>query len=183
MCERVNLEFNRTLKFVRDKYKTRKMLEKAAVEDSDTLDIFLTDIRPDSCEKELQKDRLLESFPDKYKSKETYSKAVHKDPYYSSKFYPNRIKTQQMCNEAVKKFLRSLMYVPDFYVMLQKLRYEYYQHLEAAGPWLHDDLVQWCNSYKQRKGYKEEICNKLLPITWNSTRQRDCWEEKDQGNV
>ena len=53
MCERVNLEFNRTLKFVPDEYKTRKMLEKAAVEDSDTLDIFLTDIRPDSCEKEL----------------------------------------------------------------------------------------------------------------------------------
>ena len=53
MCERVNLEFNRTLKFVPDEYKTRKMWERAAVEDSVTLDIFLTDIRPDRCEKEL----------------------------------------------------------------------------------------------------------------------------------
>lgn len=79
--------------------------------------------------------------------------------------------TQEMCNEAVKKFLRSLIYVPDCYVRLQEMRYEDYSQVVIPVYWLDDGkLFHWGNSYKQ-----------LSYVGWHSSRWWDWWDEKKEG--
>ena len=60
-----------------------------------------------------------------------------------------------MCNKAVKKCSWSLMYVNDRYIRLQEIWYEDYSHVETKEPWLYDELITWCNGYKQHRALKK----------------------------
>ena len=47
------------------------------------------------------------------------------------------------------------MYVNDRYIRLQEIWYEDYSHVETKEPWLYDELITWCNGYKQHRALKK----------------------------
>ena len=73
-----------------------------------------------------------------------------------------------MCNKAVRDYLFSLRYVPDWFVTQQQI-----------GTWYDDDyvyndsgMIKWYDGYRKHKAQKAKI-KELLPIAWHPERVID----------
>ena len=94
------------------------------------------------------------------------------------KYVPNRLKTQEMCNDAVDECPRLLEYVPDYFVTEEMLENRYIQGLverRADYSVIKDMLVNkyknLVKAYMARRDQKREISKKLLPVAWHP----DCY--------
>ena len=104
-------------------------------------------------------------------------KAVEVDPW-QLKDVPDHLKTQEICDNAVKDYLFSLRLVPNWLVTQQQIdtRYDYnYVYNDS-------EMVRWYDWYKKRKAQKAKIKEELLPIAWHSNRMKDfCMSEDEKG--
>ena len=81
-----------------------------------------------------------------------FEKALEKDPWLL-KDVPDHLKTQGMCNEAVRCYLYSLQHVPDWYVTQQQVdrwHDDNYAHNDEG-------LGKWYEGYKRRRARKVKI--------------------------
>ena len=77
-------------------------------------------------------------------------------------FLPDRIKTREMCEKAVKKYLWLLKYVTDWFVAHQQIKI-WHDNDDYCND---DELIEWYDGYKVRKAQKASIKEELLPIAW-----------------
>ena len=73
-----------------------------------------------------------------------------------------------MCNKAVRDYLFSLRYVPDWFITQQQI-----------GTWYEDDyvyndsgMIKWYDGYQKHKAQKAKI-KELLLIAWHPERITD----------
>ena len=73
-----------------------------------------------------------------------------------------------MCNKAVRDYLFSLRYVPDWFITQQQI-----------GTWYEDDyvyndsgMIKWYDGYQKHKAQKAKI-KELLPTAWHPERVID----------
>ena len=78
-----------------------------------------------------------------------------------------------MCDKAVRDYLFSLKFVPDYFVTQQQI-----------DEWYDDDYVyngngmsEWYEGYKKRKAQKAKIKEWLMPIAWHLDRVMACISE------
>ena len=85
-------------------------------------------------------------------------RVVEKYPY-NLKFVPDYFKTQDMCDNAVRR--RSLEYIRDWFMKQQHI-----------GVWVDGDdgIIKWCDGYKKRKAQKVQIKKELMRVAWHSSR-------------
>ena len=67
-----------------------------------------------------------------------------------------------MCNEALQRESEVLEYVPDWFVMLQKMWCEEFDD--------DDELITWRDAYIKRKAQKAKIKEELMPVAWHPNR-------------
>ena len=73
---------------------------------------------------------------------------------------PDYLKTQKMCDEAVKDDPSSLQLVPDWFVTQQQIDVWYNDDY-----WYHDDgIIEWYEGHLKRKAQKVKIKDELMPI-------------------
>ena len=75
----------------------------------------------------------LKYVPEKLKTQEMCDDAVHKDAWLL-KFVLDHFKAQKMCERAVKEDRDSLIHVPGWFVLGQKMWYIDYSHVTAPDP-------------------------------------------------
>ena len=89
---------------------------------------------------------------DNIKTQEMCNRAIKKYPR-ALKFIPDYLKTQEMCERVVKKYLRAPEFVPDWLVAQEQVKiwhgYDDY----------HNDnyLINWYEGYQKRKAQKAQI--------------------------
>ena len=98
-------------------------------------------------------------------------------------FLPDRIKTREMCEKAVKKYLWLLKYVPDWFVTQEQLEI-WHDDVEYCTD---DGLIKWYEGYQKRRTHKAQIKKELLRIAWHPSRYWD-WcvldnEKKEIGKL
>ena len=92
---------------------------------------------------------------------------------------PNRFKAQKMCDKVVRKERLSLLWVPNWFVTQQHVKY---LQNDNDG-WYDNKLIEWCDGYKKRKAVKAKIKNDSMPLAWHPSRWWD-WcvpNDKKQG--
>ena len=77
------------------------------------------------------------------------------------RFVPDQYKTQEMCNEAAEKSPCALCFVPYPFVM-QKMCDEEVKKNPCA--------LWWYKGYEQRKAQKAKIKEELMPVAWHPDR-------------
>ena len=97
-------------------------------------------------------------------------------------YVPDHLKTEKMCKKAVKKDSWSLKYVPDWFVMHQKILRIMKPIIDRRCMFLHndDDLIKWYEGYKKQKTQKAQIKEELLPIAWHPSRYCDLCMSEDE---
>ena len=66
---------------------------------------------------------------------------------------PDRLKTREMCEKAVEKYLWLLKYVPDWFLTHQQIKI-WHDNDDYCND---DELIKWYNAYKKRKAQKAQI--------------------------
>ena len=79
---------------------------------------------------------------------------------------PDRFKTRETCEKAIKKYLWLLKYVPDWFVTYQQIKI-WHDNDDYCND---DDFIEWHEGYQKRKAQKEQIKKELMPITWHPSR-------------
>ena len=79
---------------------------------------------------------------DCFKTKEMCIKVVEVDPW-QLEHTPNHLKTQGICNKAVKDYLFSLQFVPDWFVTQQQIDI-WYDHDYVYND---NDMIKWYHEY------------------------------------
>ena len=89
---------------------------------------------------------------------------------------------QKMCQKAVKKDSWSLKYVPDWFVMHQKILRVMKPIIDrrCMVPHNDDDLIKWYEGYKKQKTQEAQIKEELLPIAWHPSRYWDWCMSEDE---
>ena len=87
---------------------------------------------------------------------------------------PNRFKTQEMCDKAVKDDSSSLQFVPDWLVTQEQIClwdddtcFRWYDDGKDKFIEFNDDednFLEWYDGYKKRKAQKSKIKEELMPI-------------------
>ena len=87
---------------------------------------------------------------------------------------PNRFKTQEMCDKAVKDDSSSLQFVPDWLVTQEQIDlwdddtcFRWYDDGKDKFIEFNDDednFLEWYDGYKKRKAQKSKIKEELMPI-------------------
>ena len=82
---------------------------------------------------------------------------------------PDKLKTREMCEQAVSEQPGCLKYVPDWFItaeMLEKCQ---------------DKEEEWFEGFKRRKAQRLKIKEELLPVTWHPDRVFDwCFSEDEK---
>ena len=79
------------------------------------------------------------------------------------------LKTQKMCDKAVKDDPSSLQLVPNWFVTQQQRDMWY-----DDDYWYHDDdIIEWYEGHLKRKAQKVKIKDELMPIAWHPSRWWD----------
>ena len=84
------------------------------------------------------------------------------DPW-QLKNVPNHFKTQEMCDKAVRDYLFSLQFVPDFFVTQGQIDIWYEDDYVYNG----NEMIKWYEGHQKRKAQKAKIKGELLPIAWH----------------
>ena len=110
-------------------------------------------------------------------------KAVKK--YLSNLAYvSNYLKTQKMCDDAVRRDPYSLKHVPDLFVTREWIDMWHNDCYNDDGNhgWCgwYDKLFEWHEGYQNLKVQKAQIKEKLLPIAWHPSRYWDWCMSEDE---
>ena len=81
----------------------------------------------------------------------------------------NRFKTRKMCDKAVRKEHFSLLFVPDWFVTQQQIKY---LRDDNDGSY-NNKFINWYDGYKKGKAQKAKIKDELMPIGWHPSRWWD----------
>ena len=95
------------------------------------------------------------------------------------RFLPAEIdcfKTREMHENAVKKYLWLLKYVPDWFVIHQQIKI-WYDNDDYCND---DELIEWYDGYKKGKTQKASIKEEPVPIAWHLSRWRDWCVPEDE---
>ena len=87
-----------------------------------------------------------------------------------------------MCNDAVRKGLFYLQFVPDWFVTREGL-YMWNDDYYDDGDYRDDDddkFFKWYDGYKKRKAQKAQIKKELMPIAWHPNRVMDWCMPEDE---
>ena len=87
------------------------------------------------------------------------NKATKAGPW-QLKDVPNHLKTQEMCDDMVRRDAHSSQFVPDWFVTQQQIDI---QHDEDEYCNDHG-LIKWFEGYQKRKAQKAKTKEELLPI-------------------
>ena len=82
---------------------------------------------------------------------------------------PNRFKTRKMCDKAVRKERFSLLFVPDWFVTQQQIKYLRDDNDDSYN----NTFINWCDGYKKGKAQKAKIKDELMPVGWHPSRWWD----------
>ena len=80
---------------------------------------------------------------------------------------PDCFKTREVCDKAMRKSPSSLMYVPDWFVTQQQIKM-WHDDDEYCDD--DDELIEWCNGYKNQKAQKAKIKDELMPVAWHPSQ-------------
>ena len=89
----------------------------------------------------------------------------------SSALVSDHLKTEEMCNRAVRREPYTLRYVRDWLITQQQLK---------IWPDDEDNLFKWYDGYKKRKEQKVQIKEELLPIAWHPLGWWNCCVSEDE---
>ena len=90
---------------------------------------------------------------------------------------PDYLKTQKICDKAVKDDPYSRRFVPDWFATQQQLK-KWYDDNYYYNDY---ELIKRHKGYKKRKAQKAKIKEELLPIAWYPDRVIDwCMSEDDK---
>ena len=82
---------------------------------------------------------------------------------------PDYFKTQEMCDNAVRRSVFYLEYVPDWFVTQGQVKL-----WRDDCSYCNDDCpIEWYECYKKLKPQKAKIKDKLMPIAWHLDRVMD----------
>ena len=135
---------------VPDRFKTKRMCEKAVEDEPKTLEYMPDDLKSgEICKEAVCREPYTWRYvPDHLKTEEMCEVVIHVRP---KDFFliPDRFKTQEMCIRAVKVDPWLLYDVPDWFVALQVM-------------WCKDFddsvyLIRWRNAYQKRKAQRVQI--------------------------
>ena len=87
-------------------------------------------------------------------------------------------KTQKVCDDAVRDYLFSLQFVPDWFVTQEQI------DLWGDDDYIynHNEIIEWHDGYKKCKAHKAKIKKILLSIAWHPDRMMDwCMSEDEKG--
>ena len=116
----------------------------------------------------------LDDFPDHLQT-QMCIKAAETGPW-QLEYVPDRFKTQEMCNKAVHVDPCLLNYVPDWFVTREQINRWYDDDYHCND----NEIIEWYDSYKQRKAQKAKIKEELMPIAWHPSRQWDWCVPEDE---
>ena len=86
---------------------------------------------------------------------------------------PDRLKTREMCEKAVEKYLWLLKYVPDWFLTHQQIKI-WHDNDDYCND---DELIKWYNAYKNERLKKYKL-KELLPLARHPSRYWDwCMSE------
>ena len=89
---------------------------------------------------------------------------------------PDYLKTQKVCDKAVKDDPSSLQFAPDWFVTQQQIAVWY-----DDDYWYHDnEVIEWYNGYQKRKAQKAKIKEELLPFSWHPDHVIDWCMSEDE---
>ena len=96
------------------------------------------------------------------------NESVEIDPY-AVRLLPDHLKTQEMCDKAVRDYLFSLQFVPDQFVT------QYQVDIWYDDDYVYNDneMIKWYEDYKRRRAQKARIKEELMPIAWHPSRWWD----------
>ena len=95
------------------------------------------------------------------------------------RFLPAEIdcfKTREMHENAVKKYLWLLKYVPDWFVIHQQIKI-WHDNDDYCND---DELIEWYDGYKKGKTQTTSIKEEPVPIAWHLSRWRDWCVPEDE---
>ena len=93
---------------------------------------------------------------------------------------PDHLKMQGMCGKAVRDYLFSLQFVPDWFVTQQQVDILY----DNDYVYNDNEMIKWYEGYKKRKAQKVKIKKELMPIAWHPSRYLDwCMPEEEKKEI
>ena len=117
MCKHVVKNIPAVKRHVSDQYKIQQMCDKAILENSGILGLFLINKAFRKCVIKL----LILFFvfhSERYKAKQMFDRVVSKNPFMLVYCHS---KTQKICNEAVDGCAKALKFIPDWFVTMKML--------------------------------------------------------------
>ena len=118
------------------------------------------------CEKAFEKTLLsLKYIPNRSKTQEKCEAAVRIEPYLLANV-PDHFKTQKMCDNVVRDDFFSVWFVPDWFVTQQRIKYL----RDNNDDWYFNKIIEWYNGYNGWKAQKAQIKVELKPIAWHPSR-------------
>ena len=81
-----------------------------------------------------------------------------------------------MCDKAVRDYIFSLQFVPDWFVTQQQIDIWY----DDDYVYNDNEMIKWYDGYKARKARKAKIKEELLPIAWHPNCVKDWCMSEDE---
>ena len=95
------------------------------------------------CEKAFEKTPLsLKYIPNRFKTQEKCDAAVRIEPYLLANV-PDHFKTQKMCDNVVRDDFFSVWFVPDWFVAQQRIKYL----RDNSDDWYYNKIIEWYDGY------------------------------------
>ena len=102
-------------------------------------------------------------------------RAVEKYPLYLSDV-SNHFKTQDMCDNEVRRKPWSLKHVPNWFVTEGQIKLWH----DDAYYCNDNEMIEWYHDYQKRKAQKAKIKDELMPIAWHPSRWWDWCVPEDE---
>ena len=81
-----------------------------------------------------------------------------------------------MCDKAVRDYLFSLQFIPDWFVTQQEIDIWY----DEDYVYNDNEMIKWYDGYKKRKAQKVKIKEELLPTVWHPDCVKDWCMSEDE---
>ena len=93
-----------------------------------------------------------------------YEIAVEENSY-TIQFLPDQNKTQEMCDDAVRRRPLLLLYVPDQFVTQEQLKLWHDGNDDDNDD--NEELIEWYENHQKRKAQEAKIEKELMPTAWH----------------
>ena len=104
--------------------------------------------------------RWIREVPEHLKTQEMCNEAVEVDPW-------QLYNVPAMCDKAVRDYLFSLQFVPDWFVTQQQIDIWYDNDYVYNND---NEIIEWYKGYQKRRTQKVQMEKELLSIAWHPSR-------------